>query len=63
VRSARNQFLKENELFSDPQFTGISLDLARALRQNFKNRSNRAVSQIFDQPTQQNENSIAHFFS
>jgi hypothetical protein len=42
--------------------SGISLDSTPALRQNFKNRSIRAVFQIFHQPTQPPENSIARFF-
>jgi hypothetical protein len=45
-----------------PATTGISLDRAPALRQNFTNRSIRAVSYLSNQPTQPNENSIARFF-
>jgi hypothetical protein len=42
--------------------SGISLDSTPALRQNFKNRSIRAVSQIFHQPNQSIKNLIVHFF-
>ena len=49
--------------FLDKPPSVISLDSTPALRQNFKNRSIRAVSQIFHQPTQPNEDSMGRFFS
>jgi hypothetical protein len=45
-----------------PTTNKISLDSALGLRNNFKNRSIHAVSQILHQPNQSIKNLIAHFF-
>ena len=45
-----------------PATSGISLDSASGLRNNFKNRSIHAVSQILHQPNQSIKNFIVHFF-